>query len=105
LDFLGSQIDPVYLPTLRSYERALRSRNALLKSGQPRAREIAAYDQPLIDHGTQLGAMRARMVERLAPLAAEAHQQISGVEENLQLRFAPGNEEDFARDLADSQRQ
>jgi DNA replication and repair protein RecF len=90
---------------LRAYERALRSRNALLKSAQPRKREIAAYDQPLIEHGTKLGAIRARLVERLAPLAGEAHQQISGVEEQLQLRFAPGNEEDFARDLADSQTQ
>lgn len=105
LDFLGSQIDPVYRPSLRSYERALRSRNALLKSGQPRPREIAAYDQPLIEHGTKLGAMRAVFVERLVPLAAEAHQQISGVAENLELRFAPGNCADFASDLHDSHAQ
>jgi DNA replication and repair protein RecF len=102
LDFLGSQIDPVYRPTLRSYERALRSRNALLKSAHPRPREIAAYDQPLIEHGTKLGAKRARLVERLAPVAAEAHQQISGVAENLELRFVPGNGADFASDLRDS---
>src|SRR5437764_7643620 len=48
LDFLGAQIDPLYRPTLRAYERALRSRNALLKSPHPRPREIAAYDPPLI---------------------------------------------------------
>jgi DNA replication and repair protein RecF len=42
------------------------------------------------------------MIERLAPLAAQAHEQISGIEENLQLRFAPGNDEDFAKTLADS---
>src|SRR5947209_4433116 len=91
LDFLATQIDPLYRPSLRAYERALRSRNALLKSAQPRSREIAAYDLSLIEHGTRLGEMRARLVERLAPLAAEAHQFISAVEENLQLRFAPGN--------------
>jgi DNA replication and repair protein RecF len=102
LDFLGSQIDPLYRPALRSYERALRSRNALLKSAPARPREIAAYDLPLIEHGTKLGAMRARLVERLGPLAAEAHRQISGVEENLQLQFGPGNAEDFSRDLAES---
>jgi DNA replication and repair protein RecF len=105
LDFLGSQIDPLYRPSLRAYERALRSRNALLKLAPPRKREIAAYDQPLIEYGTKLGVIRARLVERLAPLAAEAHRQISGVEEHLQLRFVPGNAEDFARDLADSQTQ
>jgi DNA replication and repair protein RecF len=103
LDFLGSQIEPLYRPSLRAYERALRSRNALLKSGQPRPREIAAYDLPLIEHGTKLGAMRSRLVERLAPFAAEAHRQISGTEETLSISFAPGNGEDFARDLANSQ--
>src|SRR6059058_3377270 len=103
LDFLGTQIDPLYRPTLRAYERALRSRNALLKSAHPRPREIAAYDPPLIEHGTKLGVMRTRLVERLAPLAAEAHRQISGsAEESLRLRFAPGNGEDFASDLANS---
>ena len=105
LDFLGSQIDPLYRPSLRAYERALRSRNALLKSPQPRPREIAAYDQPLIEHGLKLGAMRGRLVAALGPLAAQAHQAISGVEENLGLRFAPGNEADFARDLSDSHSQ
>ncbi len=104
LDFLATQIDPLYRPTLRSYERALRSRNALLKSAHPRPREIAAYDPPLIEHGTKLGAMRTRLVERLSPLAAEAHRQVSGAaEERLRLRFAPGNGEDFAADLANSQ--
>ena len=98
LDFLGSQIDPVYRPTLRAYERAVRSRNALLKSAHPRERELAAYDPPLLEHGAMLGAIRARLVQRLGPLAAEAHSQISGVAENLELRFEAGNEEDFARD-------
>ena len=105
LDFLGSQVDPLYRPSLRAYERALRSRNALLKSSQPRPREIAAYEQPLIEHGTKLSAMRAMLVERLTPLAAQAHRQISGVEENVELRFAPGNEEDFAQDLHNSHAQ
>jgi DNA replication and repair protein RecF len=102
LDFLATQIDPLYRPSLRAYERALRSRNALLKSAQPRPREIAAYDPPLIEHGTNLGAMRARLVERLAPFAAEAHSEISGTAETLQLQFAPGNTSDFGHDLANS---
>jgi DNA replication and repair protein RecF len=102
LDFLAAQIDPLYRPTLRAYERALRSRNALLKSPHPRLREIAAYDPPLLEHGAKLGRMRAQLVERLAPLAAEAHRGISGTKEILQLRFLPGNDDDFAGHLADS---
>lgn len=99
LDFVGSQIDPAYRPTLRAYERALRSRNALLKATQPRLRELAAYDPPLIAHGTQLGAMRAKIVEHLAPFVVAAHAEISDSKEQISIRFAPGNEDDFAADL------
>ena len=102
LDFLAAQIDPVYRPTLRAYERALRSRNALLKSPQPRPRELAAYDPPLLEYGAKLSAMRAGLIGRLAPLATVAHREVSGTCERLELTFAPGNSDDFARDLADS---
>jgi DNA replication and repair protein RecF len=105
LDFLATQIDPLYRPILRAYERALRSRNSLLKSPHPRPREIAAYELPLLEHGAKLGAMRAKLVERLAPLAADAHREISGTGETLQLQFAPGNSDDFASDLANSHAQ
>jgi len=102
LDFLAAQIDPQYRPTLRAYERALRSRNALLKSSPPRLRELAAYDVPLLEHGSKLGALRAGLVERLAPLASAGHRDISGTEETLQLRFCPGHAADFSGDLARS---
>jgi DNA replication and repair protein RecF len=105
LDFLATQVDPLYRPTLRSYERALRSRNALLKSPQPRPREIAAYDVPLLEHGAKLSTMRARLVERVAPLAAAAHRAISETGEELALEFAPGNSDDFPGDLANSRAQ
>jgi len=105
LDFLAVQIDPLYRPTLRRYERALRSRNALLKSFPPRPRELGAYDQPLLEYGAKLSAMRARLAERLAPLAAGAHREISGSSERLVLEFSPGNSDDFARDLANSRAQ
>jgi DNA replication and repair protein RecF len=100
LDFLGAQIEPRYRPTLRSYERALRSRNALLKSAQPKPRELAAYDVPLIEHGRILSTLRARLLEKLAPFASGAHGEISASTESLQLKFAPGNAEDFPADLA-----
>jgi DNA replication and repair protein RecF len=105
LDFLGAQIEPSYRPTLRAYERALRSRNALLKAPQPRARELAAYGVPLLEHGAKLSAMRARLVERLTPFASDAHREISGMQEALSLAFAPGNGADFAADLAASSAQ
>ena len=105
LDFVGSQIDARYRPALRAYERALRSRNALLKSAQPRPRELSAYDLFLLEHGTHLRAMRAKLVERLAPVVAAAHLRISGAGEKIDLSFSPGNEVDFAAHLARSRPQ
>jgi DNA replication and repair protein RecF len=102
LDFLGLQIEPTYRPTLRAYERALRARNMLLKSTQPRPRELAAYDPPLLEHGAKLSALRGSLVERLTPFTAETHRQISGMNETFGLQFAPGNGADFAAELASS---
>lgn len=99
LDFLGSQINPGYRPTLRAYERALRARNALLKSPVPRPSERAAYDFPLIQHGTKLLQLRKELAALLSPLAAAAYNQISGGREKFELRFVPGVAEDFVRDL------
>ena len=47
-------------------------------------------------------AMRARMVERLAPFVAGAHAGISNSQERIDIYFSPGNEDDFAADLARS---
>ena len=105
LDFIGSQTEPRYRSTLRAYERALRSRNALLRSAQARPRELAAYDQPLLEQGALLSAMRAKLVVDLAPLAAVAHREISGIGEELAVNLVPGNETDFAGDLERSRPQ
>jgi DNA replication and repair protein RecF len=99
VDFLGAQIDGRYRPALRAYERALRARNSLLKSPAPRAREVAAYDAPLIEHGRVLLRLRAELTEMLAPLAVQAYRQISRGREKFALRFLPGASDDFGGDL------
>jgi DNA replication and repair protein RecF len=105
LDFLGAQIDGSYRPALRAYERALRARNALLKSPTPRAREVVAYDAPLIEHGRLLLRLRAELTEMLAPLATQAYQRISTGREKFALRLLPGASDDFRDDLGRSHSQ
>ena len=105
LDFLGLQIDDAYRPALRAYERALRARNALLKSPMARPREVAAYDAPLIQHGQVLLRLRAELTESLAPLAARAYQRISEAREEFMLRFVAGASADFEGDLERSHRE
>ena len=99
IDFVGTQIDSGYRPILRAYERALRARNALLKCAPARPRELAAYDGPLIEHGTRLSALRAAIVKRLSPYVAAAYADVSTRSEAVDVYFAPGNVADFADDL------
>lgn len=91
LDFLGAQIDPSYRRSWSRYRRALRAKNALLKEGRPRDAEIASYEEILVEHGECLMAIRSRLVEELAPLAAAAQLSVSGKEEPLSLRYLPAS--------------
>lgn len=88
LDFLGSQLDAEYRPSLRSYERALRARNFLLKrDAAPRWKEIDAYTEVLDRHGRILTACRRRMIGQLEPLAGRVQKEISGKDEILTLTY------------------
>ena len=103
LDFVAMQRDARYRGALRSYERALRSRNLLLKAPQPRWREIAAFDELLVTHGNLLTAARGHLLGELQPHAEVAHRAISGARESLRLDYVPGAGADFASLLAHSQ--
>ncbi len=91
LDFIGAQVDPAYRRAFTRYRRALRAKNLLLKEGRPRDAEIASYEEILVEHGTLLMEVRSRLVEELAPLAAEAQRAVSGKEEPLTLRYLPAS--------------
>jgi len=99
LDFIGGQVDARYRPALRAYERALRSRNALLKSPRPRPRELEAYTEPLVRAGCMLRQMRTDLVDRLKPYAIASQNAISGKRETLNVEYAAGCAEDFATHL------
>lgn len=101
LDFLGMQCIPGYRKSLRAYERALRSRNALLKDNRPR-REIDAFDQPFIESGEFLLTSRSELLEKLAPLARNACREISGGSDDLAITFRPGAGNPLSKSLASS---
>jgi DNA replication and repair protein RecF len=98
LDFLGAQVVPGYLRQLRAYERALRSRNALLKENRPR-REIDAFDEPLLKAGEILLTTRSQLCLDLEPRVAEALTVISSGAETLKLIFQPGAPANFPEAL------
>lgn len=102
LDSAGLQLDGWlhgYGRDLRDYDRALRSRNLLLREGRPR-REIEAYDRPLAETGDRILGYRNDLVNSLAPLAGEACRKISG--ETLQLSYESGTSRPMMESLASS---
>jgi DNA replication and repair protein RecF len=99
LDFVAAQRDVGYRRALRDYERALRSRNLLLKAAAPRWREIAAFDEPLLASGNTVTAARRALLADLQPEVDAAHAAISGGRETLRLQYLPAAGEDFAATL------
>jgi len=62
LDRSAAALWPAYRQLLREYERVVLQRNAGLQGG---ARDLAAWDDRLVDLGAQLRFRRCRYVERL----------------------------------------
>ena len=104
LDFLGGQIEPLYRSNARAYERALRSRNRLLKANPIRHREVEAYNQPLIETGEMLTHLRRNLVTELSPWAERSYRSVAaerqGEAEHLGLTYEPGAGESLAERLA-----
>ncbi len=99
LDFVAMQIDPIYRGQLRAYERALRSRNFLLKASSPRWREIEAFDAPLVEAGNYVTSARRKLVGDFQLPVAEAQRGISGAAEELAVEYLSGSGEEFAAKL------
>ena len=99
LDFLGAQIDPTYRRSWSRYRRALRAKNLLLKESRPRDGEILSYEEILVEHGSVLMEARARLIEELAPLAAEAQRTVSGKDEPLTLNYLPASGPDLRESM------
>lgn len=95
LDFVAAQLFPEYLPALKNYERALRSRNFLLKRDNSISwREVDAYAHLLDEHGRTIRQCRAELVERLRAPVIEAHDMLSGAVESASLSYRCGFEGD-----------
>ena len=102
LDSLLIQLEPIYAYILQQYNQVLRQRNALLKkyrswvvessleeTSKDLNAELALWDIQLATTGSRVTRRRARVIERLAPLAAQWHASISKATEVLEVTYAP----------------
>ncbi len=102
LDTLLVQLEPVYAHILHQYYQVLRQRNAFLKELRKKAAEeetstnlltqmpqLHLWDQQLVEIGSRVTRRRARVIERLTPLAQNWHKSISGGQEILEIIYLP----------------
>ncbi|MBX7211701.1 MAG: DNA replication and repair protein RecF [Verrucomicrobiaceae bacterium] len=81
LDFAGSQVFPDYLDSLRRYDRALRTRNYLLKrDAVVNWRQADAYARVMDALALALTEQRRKLIAWLQPEIAAMHQTLSGGE-------------------------
>ncbi len=99
LDGVLIQLEPIYSGLLEHYRKVLKQRNALLKAQRDPFRsttmtsdtstEMAFWDAELATAGSRIMRRRARLLQRLDPLANHWHQAISGGRETLTLTYRP----------------
>jgi DNA replication and repair protein RecF len=89
LDRMLEQMDPIYSSTLASYEKALRSRNRLLKEEHTDRRSVRAYDAILSKAGAVVGQARRRVIEDLAPRVEHAFSEVFAGDTPLGVRYLP----------------
>ena len=89
LNFLGAQWHPGYRSALQAYNKALKSRNALLRNPRRNAAALHSYAELLAQHGTVLMQLRERLLNLLLPHISHNHRSISGGSEPVGLAYAP----------------
>ncbi|MBT9311319.1 DNA replication/repair protein RecF [Leptothoe kymatousa] len=96
-DTLLMQLEPVYVHILQQYNQVLKQRNAFIKQhtadpDQPPPldpTQLALWDAQLATLGTRVIRRRARMLQRLIPIAQSWHQAISNSAEQLEILYSP----------------
>lgn len=89
LDWGLFHVEPRFLELWRRYSRALKQRNALLKSGAPYA-QLDAWDHELIAASEPLTAYRERYVAELRDPILETAAKLAPELQLFDLEFAPG---------------
>jgi DNA replication and repair protein RecF len=94
LDWLVFHVEPTFALHWARYQRALKQRNAALKSGG----DVSVWDPPLIEHGSAMTEARRRALDRLQRYLQGLFATFSGLE--VSAGFATGWSQD--QPLADA---
>ena len=89
LDELAVQLWPASHVDQAEYDRALRQRNAFLRGGDHDPVTLGVWDSRLSQAGGKVLARRARVVETVAPLLADAYREIAGDPGGVGFTYSP----------------
>jgi DNA replication and repair protein RecF len=106
LDRILVRVVDGYGEALRSYARALKARNAVLREKNPDLRALIAYDPVLARLGSAIVRARQDLTRDLLPAARQAVAEVALTEEEIALAYrtrAPGDAADYVRALREAQ--
>ena len=88
IDTLISQIDPQYGTALRKYERSLKQRNNLLKTGTINDDELFAWNVSLAENGSYIISQRQSYINTLNEGLEPLYGDISGTDDKVSIMYS-----------------
>jgi len=88
IDRFISQLNPLYGPTLRKYERALKQRNNLLKSTYNNDDQLFAWNIALAEHGAYIIDQRIAFIEQLNQNLDSLYRDIAGTHDDVSIHYS-----------------
>lgn len=88
IDRLISQLDPLYGPALRKYERALKQRNNLLKKAHTTHDELFVWNIALSEYGAYIIEQRIRFIEEINSHLNDAYNDIAQSKDTVTVHYS-----------------
>jgi DNA replication and repair protein RecF len=99
LDWATFHVKPGFLAAWRDYQKALRQRNAALKSHQDEM-QVKSWEQALAEAGRQIDQYRRDTVEIMGTVVGEIARELLGTDLRLEYRPGQASGQDLAEALA-----
>ncbi len=104
VDMVISQADPLYLAHLIKYNRALESRNRMLRAGIRDSLLYESVESGLCEAARQINAARRRWTEELRPVFERYYSMISGDAERASIKYKSALNDADPKEILDSLR-
>lgn len=88
IDHFISQLNPLYGPSLRKYERAIKQRNNLLKSPYASDDQLFAWNIALAEHGAYIIEQRIAFIEQINQNLTSLYQDIAGTRDEVSIHYS-----------------